>query len=441
MIGLIILCMLINILMLISVIMFESSSKKIIFWALIISLTSFLGYIVYLIFFSDKGFIKKTMLKKEKEDKIYLRLAGYRVSNATANSDIMNYTKKAYDVNHYQNSDMKILDNNEIFSSDLLGALERAEKSILIDTSVFLGNLPQEMVTSLLCDKHKMGVLVKVVYSKLKFRDRDYLNDLKNAGVRVYKFNKFSTNNRYYNNNKNLIIIDDKIAYLSSQNRNSKNISQVESTDLYYKFEGDIVREIDLQAHMDITFASKKFLPMSSETRSNDVKNDIEFSYIASTISNNLLDLLLKAIISAKHSIILHFDKFIPNESIIEAIKLAVKSDVKVKIMISNLNRQYGYYTSRSYVKELACEGVSCYFFDGHINSNYIVIDDETIMFGSLSMVNQSLLCDLQDIMIVSSKSHADGFVKRFNEAINNSYKLNNPKRVLFREKFFRKFM
>lgn len=439
MLGLIVLFMLLNILMLVSIIMFETSSKKIIFWALIVALTSFVGYIIYLIFFSDKGFIKKTMLRKEKEDKIYLNLLNYKLSDKNANCDIMNFTKKVYGANYQQNSKMSIFENNETFSGDIIQEIEKAEKSILIDTNQFLDCLSKDVITSLLCDKHKMGVLVKVVYSKIRIKDRDYLQELKDAGVKVYKFNKFNTNNRYYNNNKNLIAIDSRYAYILNKNKIKTKKKQSDNIDLYYKFEGDIVREMDFQLHMDVTFASKKFLPMDEGASS--FHDSTEFSYIATNITNNPLDLLLKAIISAKKSIVLHFDKFIPNESIIDAIKLAIKSNVSVKIMISNLNRQYGYYTSRSYVKELACEGVSCYFFDGYINSNYIVIDDEIVMLGALSMVNQSLLCDLQDVMIIDSKTYAEGFIKRFNNAINNSYKLNNPKRVLFREKFFRKFM
>ena len=56
-------------------------------------------------------------------------------------------------------------------------------------------------------------------------------------------------------------------------------------------------------------------------------------------------------------------------------------------------------------------------------------------------MVSQNLLCDLQDVMIVNDNKIVQQFIDKFNNSINNSYKLNNAKRVLFRERFFRKFM
>ncbi|MBQ8430857.1 MAG: hypothetical protein IJX26_02805 [Clostridia bacterium] len=167
----------------------------------------------------------------------------------------------------------------------------------------------------------------------------------------------------------------------------------------------------------------------------------MEYQYIASSIDNSLLDLILKAIIQAKKSIIIHVDKFIPNESILEAIRLAIKSDISVKIMISNVNYQYGYYTTRSYVKELAREGVVCYFYDGHINTNYVLVDDNLVMTGTISFINQNLICDLQDVLIINDEKLSKEFNEMFNDSVKNSYKLCNPKRILFREKFFRKFM
>ena len=49
-----------------SIVFFESSSKKIILWGLIISFTSVFGYIIYFIFFCDKGYVKKFLYIKEK---------------------------------------------------------------------------------------------------------------------------------------------------------------------------------------------------------------------------------------------------------------------------------------------------------------------------------------------------------------------------------------
>lgn len=424
-----------------SIVFFENSSKKIILWGLIISFTSVFGYIIYFIFFCDKGYVKKFLYIKEKEDKIYKTLVNFKVGEEKAKSDLMNYNKRVYGVNTYKNSNLQILDNNEEFNNHLLEDIENANKYIIIDTRCFCNSINPDIILLNLVEKAKMGITVKVIYSQKSRKDKQLIKELKTSGARVCAFNKLYYTNGFYKNNKSIICIDGKIAYLYSQysaNNNGKKV--IEYFDKFYKLSGDIVKSIDLEAHLDVTFATRKFYDLQT-TPTNPNGQDIEFQYIGSSINNSLLDLILKAIISAKKSIYIHVDKFIPSESILQAIKLAVKSNIQVKIMISNINNQNGYYTSRSYVKELARDGVVCYFYDGHINSNYVIVDEELTMLGTMSFVNQKLLCDLQDVLLINDKKTAEDFLNEFNTSVYNSYKLCNPKRVLFREKFFRKFM
>jgi len=424
-----------------SIVFFENSSKKIILWGLIISFTSVFGYIVYFIFFCDKGYVKKFLHIKEKEDKIYKTLVKFNVGDEKAKCDLMNYNKRVYGVNIYKNSTFQKIDNHDEFNNILLDDIEKANKYIIIDTRCFLNSINQDLILSSLIEKAKTGITVKVIYSQKTRKVRKAIKALKEAGARVCAFNKLYYTNGFYKNNKSIICIDGAVAYLYSQYSANVNTKKpVEYFDKFYRLTGDIVKAVDLEAHLDVTFATRKFYDYKI-TPTTPKGSDTEFQYIGSGIHNSLLDMILKAIIGAKKSIYIHVDKFIPNESILQAIKLAVKSDIQVKIMISNINHQYGYYTSRSYVKELARDGVVCYFYDGHINSNYVIIDDELTMIGTMSFVNQKLLCDLQDVLLINDKKIAEDFVKGFNESVYNSYKLNNPKRVLFREKFFRKFM
>lgn len=424
-----------------SIVFFESSSKKIIMWGVIISFTSVFGYLVYFIFYSDKGNAKKHLYIKEKEDAIYKNLVNFKLMEDKPTCNLMNYAKRVYGVNTYKNSSFEKLNNFEEFNNKLLDDLERANKYIIVDTRNFCNSINKEMIVSTLVEKSKIGIPVKIIYSQIKREDKIYLKALKESGARVCKFNKFYYNNGFYKNNKSIICIDGNVCYLYSQYYAKTNTKKpVEYFDKFYRLTGDIVKSIDLEAHLDVTFATRKFYDLETKpTNPNGI--EVEYQYIGSSINNSLLDLILKAIIEANNSIYIHVDKFIPSESILRALKLAVKSNIDVKIMISNVNHQNGYYTSRSYVKELARDGVVCYFYDGHINSNYVIIDEQLTMLGTMSFVNQKLLCDLQDVLLINDKKIAKDFVEEFNSSIYNSYKLCNPKRVLFREKFFRKFM
>lgn len=427
-----------NALMFVSVIMFESSSKKIIFWGVMIAVASVFAYLPYILFFSDKWYIKKDLATKEHEDKIYKDLVEHKVDDKTSSCDLINFAKASYNTNFYKNTSLEILSSLEEFNNSVLSDIERAEEFVIVDTQIFMNSLNKDVVTQTLIDKANMGVKVKVVYTKKSVKDKAFLKDLKSNHIRVCKINKHNNMNTYYHNNKNIISIDGKVCYLYSTSK-EKRKANITYFDLFYKFGGDLIKTIDLEAHQDTTYATNKFFEVNKYNFDNIQSG--EYQYLTSSINNNFIDLILKAIISAKSSIILHFDKFIPHDSVLEAIKLAMKSGVDVQIMISKVNKQFGYYTSRSYVKELASVGASCYFYDGHINSNYAIFDRETVIAGTFSMVNQNLMFDVQDATIISDKKVVGKFVGYFDDSIKNSYKLNNSKRVLFRERFFRKFM
>ncbi len=434
------LCLLVvNALMFVTVIMFETSSKKIIFWGLMIALTSIFAYIPYILFFSDKWYIKRDLETKAHEDKIYKDLVAFSIDDNKSSCELINFAKASFGANFYKNTSLELYRTLEEFNNNVINDIDNAKDFVIIDTKVFMNNLNKEALVQSLADRASVGVKVKVVYTQKSFKDRQIIKELQNNRIRVCKINKHNNMNTYYHHNKNIISVDGKVCYLYSSSKPIRK-SGVTYFDLFYKYSGDILHSIDLVAHQDTTYATNKFFDLPSQYKTVSSQSG-DFQYITSSIGNNFLDLILKAIISAKSSIVLHFDKFIPHESVLEAIKLAMKSGVAVKIMISKVNRQFGYYTTRSYVKELACCGATCYFYDGHINSNYAIFDAESVIMGNLSMINQNLMYDVQDVMIVDDKKVVSKFNAFFDESVKNSYKLNNSKKVLFREKFFRKFM
>ena len=439
MLALFLVFIIVNALMFVTIIMFETSSKKIIFWGLMVSLASIFAYIPYILFFSDKWYIKRDLINKEHEDKIYNDLVDFQLEDKMSNCELMNFAKASYRANFYKNTSLDILYSLEEFNNSVINDIDMAKEYVIIDTKIFMNCLNKDALVQSLLDRASVGVKVKVIYSQLSFKDRQIVKELKNNRIRVCKIDKQNNINNYYQHNKNIISVDGKVCYLYSTSKPKRKID-VTYFDLFYKYKGDILHSIDLIAHQDTTYATNKFFDLPDNYKS--VANQLgEYQYITSSINNNFIDLILKAIISAKSSIILHFDKFIPHESVLEAIKLAMKSGVNVKIMISKVNKQFGYYTSRSYVKELASCGAICYFYDGHINSNYAIFDMKIVIMGNFSMINQNSMYDVQDVVITDDKKTVEKFVGFFVQSIKNSYKLNNSKRVLFREKFFRKFM
>lgn len=421
--------------MMIAIICFENDSKKIIFWNLIVALTSVVGFIVYLIWFCDKPFIKKSIADKFKQDRIYKELVNYIPNNIKSSNLTMNFNKLHYSAEILKGNDIKIIDSLDSFVNILADDLEEATTNIIIHNEVLLNIINNDNIISLLKEKQALGVDVKCVYNKLRFKDRQSVKQLKASGVRITKFNRNERFNNYYKNNKNLVCIDGKVAYLYSYVNERYN--SISSSRVFYRIGGDILKSINVDSRSDVTYAFQKFYGMDKVNFT--PAGEMEMQYVASVADKDFEAIFLKAINDAKKEIVIHVNKFVPTPAIRQAIQMAVMSGISVKIMLPKKRCASNYYSSRAYLKEMASYGSYSYLYDGVIESNFIIIDDLALV-GNFSLVNLEIRNNLQNILIVNDKQFTQDMVKLFNDRVNNSYKIANPKNSLIREKIFKKF-
>lgn len=76
---------------------------------------------------------------------------------------------------------------------------------------------------------------------------------------------------------------------------------------------------------------------------------------------------------------------FVPDDSILDALKIAALSGVKIKIMIpSKPDHFFIYWVNQYFVGELLDFGVEVYKYNnGFIHSKLIIVDDEVITTGT----------------------------------------------------------
>lgn len=423
--------------MLVAVVCLENDCKKIIFWNLIIVLTSIIGFVVYFVWFCDKPWVKKSIKTKFEQDEIYKNLVNFSLSNTKSNNETMNFNRLHYSGEIFMHNEIQVIDNEEAFIGSVANDIEKAQEYIIIDNEYFLTGINNYNIISLLKEKQSMGVAVKCIYDKRKFNDRKVIKELRESGIRVCKFNKRDTFNKYYKNAKNLISVDGDKTYIYNSVKCNSSEKPISLSNLYYKLQGEITKSIDLDCHLDVSFATQKYYELTKDKYLN--KGNVEIQYVSSVADKDFEGLLLKAINDAKKQIIIHINKFIPTPAIKQALSMAIMSGVDVKIMLSKKGCSMNYYASRAYLKEMAMIGATAYIYDGIIGSNFIVMDDLTFV-GNFSLVNLEIRNNLQNILIVNDSSFSHKTQLYFNELINNSYRICKPKNVLFREKIFKKF-
>ena len=187
--------------------------------------------------------------------------------------------------------------------------------------------------------------------------------------------------------------------------------------------------------------AGNKFIEFKNP-ETEKIYNNTKMMYVANEYSKDIELLIIDAICLAKESIQLQLEEFIPTESILSLLRFAINSNIDVKLMVPlKTNRHSKYFASRAYAKQLALIGAKVYLYDGFIRFNAITIDSKYSLFGSFILDREHLSTGVQNIVIIEDKLAVDHFISKFDEDINNSYRISNAKYMLLREKFFKNFV
>lgn len=438
----IILGIILYVVMMSMMIIFERDKpKNIIIWSMVFLATQVVGFVIYIlirIVFYKK---KRTFITKQSEDQIYHDIISKNLfeNGAHLNHDVLNFNEMAFNSKVTVNNHYEIFTETKEFKDNLYKDIEKAKHYILFEVTR-VNSKDFGEIKKLLIKKASNNLTIKFIYDRpIK---HSLKKELKAAGIRVYKYSKFNTVGKVYANLRNSIIIDGEIAYLSNLNiSNNQLASTKEKANLFMRLKGDIVQNIDVAMHQDIVFASGKHLDYTKRAKV-ELSNEIHLQYITNNIEQNIELALIKAICSAEKSVQLQLSQFIPTESIMSLLRFAINSNIDVKLMVPLKNDRRGkYFASRAYAKELALMGANVYLYDGFINYNAITVDDEYVIYGSFIVDREHITTSPQNMLFIKDNKAVKKFKTIFDVCVDNSYRINNAKFMLMRERFFKNFV
>ena len=424
------------------IILERDKPKNIIIWSMVFLLSQVVGYIVYLII--RNVFYKKrnSLFVKHKEDKIYDGLIAKKLydNKAEVSHNVFDFNNLAFKTKVTANNYIKFINNYSSLKESLMKDLENAKNYIILELTKINSNEFQEIKNILINKAQDENLMIKLVHdSRISHK---LIKELKQAGVKVYRFSKFNTVGKVYSNLRNTISIDGVITYIANLNITDKQLE--EGNDTVYSFlrlSGDIAQDINVQTHKDAIFASGKFIPYLEQNKP-QISNKNYIQLVANNAKTELELAIINAICMAKKSIQMQLNAFIPTESIISLLNFAINSDIDVRLMVPLKTFAHSkYFASRAYAKQLALYGANVYLFDGYINSNAITIDDEYVIYGSYILDREHLNTSPQNMLFIKNEKIVEEFNNSFNVAIDNSYRINDAKFMLLREKFFKNFV
>ncbi|MCG1028902.1 cardiolipin synthase [Virgibacillus halodenitrificans] len=399
----------VNIILAIVIIFFERQSPSTTWaWLMVLVFLPVVGFILYLIF--NQNFTRKKMfywadkekigIKERTEEQIKTIKDGtfsFKSENSAAYKDSIFMHLVNDGALFTQDNDVTIYtDGREKFDA-LLADIKEATDHIHIQYYIIHEDgLGKELVAAL-TEKAKQGVQVRVLYDYMGSRgiSSHFYKELKQAGGLVEVF--FPNFHLNYRNHRKLAIMDGKIGYVGGFNVGDEYLGLDKKfgywRDTHLRTEGEVVHALQTRfildwnqasKHHDIAYEKHLFpsLPEAGNVGAQIVSSgpDTEWQQIKNGY--------VKMVNSAKKYIYLQTPYFIPDESLLDALKIAAMSGVDVRVMIPDKpDHMFVYWATLSHAGELLKAGAKIYVYEnGFIHAKTLVVDDTTASVGTANI-------------------------------------------------------
>lgn len=284
------------------------------------------------------------------------------------------------------------------------------------------------------------GVEVRLLYDGLGGRKikRRHLKDFISKGGKVAVFFKSLIpviNIRInYRNHRKIVIIDDEIGYIGGFNIGDEYLGKSKKfgywRDTHIKINGPAISGLKLRFIKDWYYASKEpleeFIDFDIPENTKGTSGVQILTSGPDTANPNVKNAIFKMINDAKKDIYIQTPYFIPDDSVMEALKTAILSGIRVHIMIPSFgDHPLVYWANLSYVGELLDFGANIYHYEkGFLHSKVVIIDDYVSTAGSANIDNRSFFLNFEATAIIYDFQKNRELTDQFYIDISNSKKL-----------------
>ncbi|HUX53683.1 MAG TPA: cardiolipin synthase [Williamwhitmania sp.] len=360
-----------------------------------------------------------------------------------------------------KNSVLVMNSGKETFSN-LLQDLAIATSSIHLEYYILSDDVIGNQIKDILVEKARSGVEVRVIFDDVGSWSlpKSYIRHLHDNEVEAFPFMEVKfpwfTSKVNYRNHRKIVVIDGKVGYVGGINVADRYIHGDPKLgywrDTHLKVEGDAVRSLQAIFLIDWYFVSKqqftdrqKYFPATTTLDKHLVQitacgPDSDWA--------SIMQAYFLAIATAKEHIYISTPYFMPNESILTALKTASLSGVDIKILLpGKSDSKMVYWGTLSYLSELLEAGINVYLFEAGFNhSKIIMIDGCFSSVGTANMDMRSFEDNFEVNAIIYDPEVTLELEKRFLLDIKLSKKIlleeweDRPLRKSFLESFARLF-
>ena len=295
------------------------------------------------------------------------------------------------------------------FFPALLSAIREAHSHIHIAIYIFADDALGMLVSDALIAKAREGVEVRLVYDDVGCWNvsRHFFERMREEGIEVVpflpvRFPSFTSKVNYRNHRK-IIVIDGKVGFIGGMNialRYVKGTKTQPWRDTMLKMTGGVVYALQQAFLVDWYFADRTLLSDRKYYPSGLQSASASDTCIAQVVTSGpvspypeIMQGLVRIILGARRYLYLQTPYFMPNISVLFALKTAALAGVDVRILCPRQSdARFVDWASRSYLREVHEAGAKVFLYEaGFLHSKLLICDDAIATCGSTNIDIRSL--------------------------------------------------
>ena len=353
-----------------------------------------------------------------------------------------------------------LIDGSNTFKA-IFESIRSAQRYILVQYYILRSDRLGLELKDLLVTKARSGVRVFLLYDDMGslWLSRQYIRDLKTAGVHVERFLPIANFKRFFQlnfrNHRKLVVVDGQIAftgglnvgeeYATSQSKGAKRKINRYWRDTHLQIQGPSVTQLEDVFLEDWFFATGERVDakvVSSKRPTPPEPSAEEPHALVQVVPSGPTDaivlpliLLLQMINSAKQRLWIATPYFVPDHSIIQSLELAIFRGVDIRLMLPlEGDNPFVHWVSLSFAEQMQNSGVTVLMYEaGFMHQKAIIVDNTAAALGTMNIDNRALYLNFETTILV----HDAKFVAEMDATLcrdfANCRPYHRPKHMIFK--------
>lgn len=304
--------------------------------------------------------------------------------------------------------------------NSLLIDLKAAQKYIFIEFFIISKSYMFDAIYECLVEKLNQGVEVTIIYDDFGSAFTlpvKKMKTLATMGAKIIAFNKMKLHLNFalnYRNHRKIVVIDGKVGYTGGINIGDEYTGKKEKygfwQDASIRLEGRAVWSLLLSTLSTIFFVNNENICLENYYIDYKMQTDgivVPFDDLPHEKGRVTKDLLLGLMMGATKRIWLTTPYLILDNEMVNALKIAKKRGVDVKIIIPSIpDKKLVYMVSQAYSLELIESGIEVYdYTPGFIHSKLSIFDDDQVVIGTSNLDFRSLYLHFENNIYLKNTS------------------------------------